>query len=452
MASASIPTDPDVSTICEDFMNLLPDEPSDDFALEVTDWANDEAIGSTPGEDSTTSRTVYVERTADTAYNPRYSKRRHGRRESYHHNRPKTLVVVLPDSNHHGGRDVETGYARIERGHRRSSRSYNTQSSRKHRDRSLSNRRRRPTTPPAMTTGERNDQTHDESYRLRFSKRDARRERIRKEYDIPVDRITGRAIEVVSAAGASVTIDSVRHLDETIEKLVVRYATIQEGDSWASGGCFPGIKQNTSWPELMLYGHELYRTFESYKMDSRIARALRERVIRGESLIEALESADELLTWIKMLAAKNLPIYTNNPIVATSKSLLENLKLKLGPFVRCLLLNRDNDLGSRTLPELLRQQRFSDITCITTYMFVMIARIANIVVRGSKFVEYDDISCNVQVLQEYTPGSCLAGVLEALITHQRECGRVECTLSTWAGHLSDARPYGKYFKCSTFNC
>ncbi|AAG27248.1 unknown [Cercopithecine alphaherpesvirus 9] len=220
-------------------------------------------------------------------------------------------------------------------------------------------------------------------------------------------------------------------------------------EMWKCGGCLPTTDDDVSWDDLVLYGHNVYEAFQKIQSNVNISCALRERLLRGETLCEALTSADELLTWVKLMAVKKLPIWTWNPIVATSSVLLDNLKLKLEPMVKCILTQQRAE--TTTLVELLERQSFNDITCITTLMFVTVARIVTAVQRGDEHIAYENVSESCNVLEDYTPGACEAGVLGALMHHGRYCNKVECKIVCWPEYVHHTEKFGKFFRCSEFN-
>ncbi|ACT88303.1 multifunctional expression regulator [Felid alphaherpesvirus 1] len=202
--------------------------------------------------------------------------------------------------------------------------------------------------------------------------------------------------------------------------------------------------RRVTWETLMLHGHELYRLFEIRAHASESARALRSLVLRGEGLLEALASADETITWCKMCAEKNLRLRPQDPILATTSAVLENLKLKLAPVMCCYLRSS----GSPSLEELCATPRLSDVTCVPTFMFITLARLARAVELNEECIPYDVISGSSRVLAEYTPGTCLAGVLEAIDLHRGKCDNTTCRL-TCGYTTTPLYMHGKYFYCNS---
>ncbi|AUS94658.1 multifunctional expression regulator [Equid alphaherpesvirus 8] len=198
-----------------------------------------------------------------------------------------------------------------------------------------------------------------------------------------------------------------------------------------------------TWDTLVEHGVNLYKLFEVRSHAAEAARSLRDAVMRGENLLEALASADETLTWCKMIVTKNLPMRTKDPIISSSVALLDNLRLKLEPFMRCYLSSSE----SPTLAELCDHQRLSDVACVPTFMFVMLARIARAVGSGAETVSRDALGPDGRALADYVPGACLAGTLEAIDSHKRRCKADTCSLIS--GYtLVPVYLHGKYFYCN----
>ncbi|AQX83318.1 multifunctional expression regulator [Canid alphaherpesvirus 1] len=202
--------------------------------------------------------------------------------------------------------------------------------------------------------------------------------------------------------------------------------------------------RRVTWETLMMHGHELYKMFEIRSHASEAARALRSSVLRGESLMEALASADETLIWCKLIAEKNLPIRTNDPIIATTRALFDNLKLKLEPFMECYLKTKE----LKSLKELCCDAKLADVTCIPTFMFITLERIAKAVESGCDVIDYDIVSGSNRVLEEYTPGACLAGILEAIDSHKNKCKDSTCNLIC-GSTIMPMYLHGKYFYCNS---
>nr|WPD94463.1 UL54 [Bubaline alphaherpesvirus 1] len=201
--------------------------------------------------------------------------------------------------------------------------------------------------------------------------------------------------------------------------------------------------RRVTWETLMVHGRDLYRMFEVRSHAAQAARALRDLVLRGENLMDALASADECLTWCKFVAAKNLPLRTKDPIVATAGAVLENLRLKLAPFMRCYLRGR----GRPSLEELCAARRLSLATCPASYMFVMLARLSRAVRSGAERVPLSDVTVGDAPFEEYIPGACVAGLIDALDTHKQACGSTTCGLVA-NFTLVPLYMHGKYFYCN----
>ncbi|RXF07750.1 hypothetical protein EG877_16855, partial [Enterococcus faecalis] len=88
--------------------------------------------------------------------------------------------------------------------------------------------------------------------------------------------------------------------------------------------------RRVTWETLMFHGADLHRLFEVRPHATEAARVLREMVLLNEGLTESLASADETLTWVKLILTKGLTLRTLDPIVATAGAVLQNLRLKLG--------------------------------------------------------------------------------------------------------------------------
>ncbi|QBM10846.1 mRNA export factor ICP27 [Caprine alphaherpesvirus 1] len=201
--------------------------------------------------------------------------------------------------------------------------------------------------------------------------------------------------------------------------------------------------RRVTWETLMFHGRDLYRMFEVRPHAAQAARALRDLVLRNEGLVDALASADECLTWCKLVTTKNLRLRTEDPIVATAGAVLENLKLKLAPFLRCYLRTR----GAPRLEELCAARRLSLAACPTSYMFVMLARIRRAVRSGADTVPLREVTVGDVPFEEYIPGACVAGVVDALDAHKHACGSVTCKLVA-NSTLVPVYMHGKYFYCN----
>ncbi|AFV53364.1 multifunctional expression regulator [bovine alphaherpesvirus 1] len=201
--------------------------------------------------------------------------------------------------------------------------------------------------------------------------------------------------------------------------------------------------RRVTWETLMFHGRDLYRMFEVRSHAAQAARALRDLVLRNENLVDALASADECLTWCKFIATKNLRLRTKDPIVATAGAVLENLRLKLAPFLRCYLRGR----GLPSLEELCAARRLSLATCPASYMFVMLARLSRAVRSGAECVPLLEVTVGDAPFEEYIPGACVAGLIDALDTHKQACDSMTCKLVA-NFTLVPVYMHGKYFYCN----
>ncbi|ASW27051.1 multifunctional expression regulator [Beluga whale alphaherpesvirus 1] len=208
-------------------------------------------------------------------------------------------------------------------------------------------------------------------------------------------------------------------------------------------GPFVPDERRVRWETLVFHGRELHRMFEIRSHAAESARMFRDMALRTESLAEALASADECLVWGKLLALKNLPLRCRDPILATAGTVLQNLRLKLDPFLRCYLRTR----AGRTAADLLAFPRLCDARCAVTYTLIMLAKIAGAVESGAENVPDSCLCIDTIPLQEYVPGACLAGVLQTLGDHQRTCGDRACRL-VCSYSLIPQYVHGKYFYCN----
>ncbi|AFR32499.1 UL54 multifunctional expression regulator [Leporid alphaherpesvirus 4] len=247
---------------------------------------------------------------------------------------------------------------------------------------------------------------------------------------------------------------------ERIGESVVRGASVMRspfggsgfntaGSSWApvlavATAPYNADARRVSWQTLVDHGPSLYQTFAAEGRAASTARVLRECVLRQENLTASLASADELLTWCKMCIHHGLPIQGRDPIVATSGAVLETLITHLRPFMQCYLRVR----GMRPLDDLCSRRRLSDIHDIASFMFVILARLANRVERGVQSLTYDTLGVPTNLRMDfYVPGACMAGMIEILDTHRQECSSRLCDL-TASYLMSPAYVHGKYFYCN----
>ncbi|ARS01767.1 multifunctional expression regulator [Macacine alphaherpesvirus 1] len=213
----------------------------------------------------------------------------------------------------------------------------------------------------------------------------------------------------------------------------------------SSVGGYNPEQRRVSWETLALHGPGLYRTFVTNARAAAVSRTLRECVLRQEGFVEAVASADELLSWCKMCIHHSLPLRPQDPIVATSGAVLENLSTRLRPFLRCYLKTR----GVLPLDELCARRRLSDIREIASFVFVTLARLADGVKRRSSDIEYAAVGVAPgDKMDFYVPGACMAGLIEILDTHRQECASRACELT--ASHIiAPLYVHGKYFYCNS---
>ncbi|ADO13774.1 multifunctional expression regulator [Saimiriine alphaherpesvirus 1] len=211
-----------------------------------------------------------------------------------------------------------------------------------------------------------------------------------------------------------------------------------------ASGPYEPEKRRMSWDSLLAHGPRLHRLFEDQPRASATARALRECVLRNENLIEALASADEVISWCKMCVCRELPIRTRDPIIATAGAVLDNLRSRLAPFMRCYMRSR----GSLTVADLCDRRRLSDARDVTSYVLILLARIAHAVSQGRAEIGKSVLGLGPEDdMSFYTPGACMAGTIEMLNTHKHECGSHICRVV--ASHtLVPLYYHGKYFYCN----
>lgn len=196
------------------------------------------------------------------------------------------------------------------------------------------------------------------------------------------------------------------------------------------GGPFDAETRRVSWETLVAHGPSLYRTFAGNPRAASTAKAMRDCVLRQENFIEALASADETLAWCKMCIHHNLPLRPQDPIIGTAAAVLDNLATRLRPFLQCYLKAR----GLCGLDELCSRRRLADIKDIASFVFVILARLANRVERGVAEIDYATLGVGVgEKMHFYLPGACMAGLIEILDTHRQECSSRVCELT--ASHI-----------------
>ncbi|AMB17020.1 multifunctional expression regulator ICP27 [Macropodid alphaherpesvirus 1] len=199
------------------------------------------------------------------------------------------------------------------------------------------------------------------------------------------------------------------------------------------------------WDDVLRHGPVLYKTFQTNPRTASTAKILREIVLRRESLIAALASADELFTWCKMCIAHNLPLRSEDPIISTSGAILENLLLQLRPFLPCYLRARK----TKPLDELCNRAQLSDVQEIVSLTFILLARLSSRVRDSDGLLDYGVLGVDGDnQMDYYIPGSCLTGVLEILATHRNECVSRICELVA-SQLVSPNYVHGKYFYCNS---
>ncbi|ARS01692.1 multifunctional expression regulator [Macacine alphaherpesvirus 1] len=213
----------------------------------------------------------------------------------------------------------------------------------------------------------------------------------------------------------------------------------------SSVGGYNPEQRRVSWETLALHGPGLYRTFVTNARAAAVSRTLRECVLRQESFVEAVASADELLSWCRMCVHHGLPLRPQDPIVATAGAVLDNLSTRLRPFLRCYFKTR----GVVALEELCARRRLSDIKEIASFVFVTLARVADGVKRQTSEIEYSAVGVGPgEKMDFYVPGACMAGLIEILDTHRQECASRACELT--ASHIiAPLYVHGKYFYCNS---
>ncbi|AIA09549.1 multifunctional expression regulator [Macacine alphaherpesvirus 1] len=213
----------------------------------------------------------------------------------------------------------------------------------------------------------------------------------------------------------------------------------------SSVGGYNPEQRRVSWETLALHGPSLYRTFVTNARAAAVSRTLRECVLRQESFVEAMASADETLSWCKMCIQHNLPLRPQDPIVATLGAGSENLSTRLRPFLQCYLKTR----GVLALDELCARRRLSDIREIASFVLVTLARLADGARRQTTEIEYRAVGvASGEKMDFYVPGACMAGLIEILDTHRQECSSRACELT--ASHIiAPLYVHGKYFYCNS---
>ncbi|AAU88121.1 multifunctional expression regulator [Cercopithecine alphaherpesvirus 2] len=213
----------------------------------------------------------------------------------------------------------------------------------------------------------------------------------------------------------------------------------------SSVGGYNPEQRRVSWETLAAHGPGLYRTFVTNARAAVVARTLRECVLRQEGFVEAVASADELLSWCKMCVHHGLPLRPQDPIIATAGAVLENLSTRLRPFLQCYFKAR----GVLPLDELCARRRLSDIREIASFVFVTLARLANGAKHRTTEIEHAAVGVAPgEKMDFYVPGACMAGLIEILDTHRQECSSRTCELT--ASHIiAPLYVHGKYFYCNS---
>ncbi|SCL76915.1 multifunctional expression regulator [Spheniscid alphaherpesvirus 1] len=201
--------------------------------------------------------------------------------------------------------------------------------------------------------------------------------------------------------------------------------------------------RRTTWDALMEHGAELHRMFEVRPQASETARALRDAVLRNESLIESLASADEMITWMKVLMTKKLPIRPSDPIIATAGAILATLRQKISPVMQCYLPS----VGKRSLDEICCRLEPADMTCLPLFMLITLGLVARAVETGTSSISYFDVDPRRLIMAGYKPGACLAGFLEFLDDHRKKCENASCRLYS-SYIIVPIYIHGKYYYCN----
>nr|WGL40886.1 multifunctional expression regulator UL54 [Psittacid alphaherpesvirus 6] len=173
----------------------------------------------------------------------------------------------------------------------------------------------------------------------------------------------------------------------------------------------------------------------------------REAALRNENLIDALESADETLAWLRAHMCDGTDTFCTDPILSTSGAVLENLKQKLGPILNCKRVC----YSRKSTDDMLRRADKRDMTDAVTFTLIMLARIAKAfrnrgagMGNGRRFgrrsatdrhehlatcYTFDavgEIDPDRSALQAYIPFDCSVGVIDYLTTHAQRCGDPAC--------------------------
>nr|AAG30095.1 UL54 ICP27 regulatory protein [Meleagrid alphaherpesvirus 1] len=225
---------------------------------------------------------------------------------------------------------------------------------------------------------------------------------------------------------------------------------VSSKNRWASVLAFAANSEyalrgpHITWHCLLDAGPELRRTFEIRAKISALACAARESVLRGESFIGALGSAEETLSWLKMHATLHLILVNHDPIFKTAGAVLDNLRLKLAPILMCRY-----NTEKRSMEDMLRRSSPEDITDSLTMCLIMLSRIRRTMrTAGNKYSYMID---PMNRMSNYTPGECMTGILRHIDEHARRCPDHICNLYITCT-LMPMYVHGRYFYCNSFFC
>lgn len=223
---------------------------------------------------------------------------------------------------------------------------------------------------------------------------------------------------------------------------------VSSKNRWAAVLTFSSNAESTlcgpqiTWEYLLHAGPELRNTFEIRPRISLQASAAREAVLRGESFIAALGSAEETLSWLKLHAVLKLRLVNHDPIFKTAGAVLDNLRLKLAPIMMCKYGTEKRSMG-----DMLRRSAPEDINDSLTLCLILLSRIRRVMHRtsGSKYsYMIDPRGCMI----DYVPGECMTNILRYVDAHTRRCSDPACNLYI-SCTLMPIYIHGRYFYCNT---
>ncbi|ARD71382.1 multifunctional expression regulator [Columbid alphaherpesvirus 1] len=196
-----------------------------------------------------------------------------------------------------------------------------------------------------------------------------------------------------------------------------------------------------TWEQLLTMGPELRHMFEVRPRAAVLAAGAREAVLRNENLVDTLAAADEALTWFKLHATLNLMLLPNDPILATTGAVLDNLRAKLNPVMTCRYLGE-----RRSIEDLLRRSLPTDMVCPVSLTLIMLSRISKVARRNhcATPVSYID---PFNVISKYLPGGCMAGILSFLDVHMSLCSNPACRVYI-SCIITPMYNHGRYFYCN----